>query len=213
MIGNIRQFQCINYLGNLHTVILAVAIKDQNACKIFPKVGTAFIFDSNDPGKKTAKKKKKKIKRIQKGGRCGEESDKVSVHKIAQRLRNHETTRSNNIFGTDYGWLNLDICVKCFLSFFFLFALVCSLQKKKKKLKMHAGVGPVRNMNTTSSMIIELTKDNKINIYTTCVANPCVAIFRPLWFDIKVNDCTFLTKHNDSWLINTLRNDDTCAKV
>lgn len=47
---------------------------------------------------------------------------------------------------------------------------------------MHSGFGPIRESQTTGSMVVYLHPDNPL-VFVTGTAAPCTSIFKPLWLD------------------------------
>lgn len=52
---------------------------------------------------------------------------------------------------------------------------------------MHAGFGPVRNSQTTGSLVSALM-DGQASHWVTAAAAPCTAVFKPVWLDCSLPD-------------------------
>ncbi len=47
---------------------------------------------------------------------------------------------------------------------------------------MHAGPGPIRNSQTTGSLIAQFSGENP-TLWTTGTSSPCLSVFKPVWMD------------------------------
>jgi dipeptidase len=54
----------------------------------------------------------------------------------------------------------------------------------------HGSFGPIRDGNTTSSMVVHLDK-KRPTIFITGTASPCTSIFKPIWIDASLPDMGF----------------------
>ena len=52
---------------------------------------------------------------------------------------------------------------------------------------LHGSIGPVRDGNTTSSMVVRLDKKHP-TVFITGTASPCTSIFKPVWIDVALPD-------------------------
>lgn len=80
-----------------------------------------------------------------------EQKGNITVESMMNVLRNHKDAP----FDPQNGIAEADVC-------------------------FHAGFGPVRGSQSTSSMVVYLEKDNPI-IFATNTSAPCTSIFKPIW--------------------------------
>jgi len=52
---------------------------------------------------------------------------------------------------------------------------------------LHGSIGPVRDGNTTGSMVVHLDK-KRPTIFITGTASPCTSVFKPVWIDAPLPD-------------------------
>jgi len=52
---------------------------------------------------------------------------------------------------------------------------------------LHGSIGPVRDGNTTASMVVHLDKKHP-TIFITGTASPCTSLFKPIWIDAPLPD-------------------------
>ncbi len=53
---------------------------------------------------------------------------------------------------------------------------------------MHASFGPVRNSQTTGSLVAHLTDDREPTFWVTGTAAPCTSVFKPVWISAGMPD-------------------------
>lgn len=51
----------------------------------------------------------------------------------------------------------------------------------------HGSFGPIRDGNTTGSMVVHLDREHP-TIFVTATASPCTSVFKPLWIDASLPD-------------------------
>jgi secernin len=52
---------------------------------------------------------------------------------------------------------------------------------------LHGSIGPVRDGNTTASMVVYLDKKHP-TVFITGTASPCTSVFKPVWIDVALPD-------------------------
>lgn len=89
------------------------------------------------------------------------QSGKITVQTAMQLLRAHRSNLGDS-YAPDRGLTGAEVC-------------------------MHAGYGPVRNSQSTGSMVSHLSGENTTH-WLTGTAAPCTSIFKPVWMDAGLPD-------------------------
>ena len=102
-----------------------------------------------------------RIRRATTFGEMQEEQGKIAITNMMNYLRTH-ASNDGNAFRPQNGLTTIDVC-------------------------MHAGFGPIRTDQSTSSMVVHLDP-KRPTIFVTGTSAPCTSIFKPLWMDINLPD-------------------------
>ena len=97
-----------------------------------------------------------RIRRATTFGEMQEEQGKIAITNMMNYLRTH-ASNDGNAFRPQNGLTTVDVC-------------------------MHAGFGPIRTDQSTSSMVVHLDP-KRPTIFVTGTSAPCTSIFKPLWMD------------------------------
>ena len=102
-----------------------------------------------------------RVRRATTFGEMETEQGKIAITNMMSHLRIHGSSHGG-FFQPQSGLTTIDVC-------------------------MHAGFGPVRTDQSTSSMVVHL--DSKIpTIFVTGTSAPCTSIFKPIWMDTSLPD-------------------------
>jgi len=102
-----------------------------------------------------------RIRRATTFGEMEELQGKIAITNMMGYLRTHASNNDKS-FKPQNGLTTIDVC-------------------------MHAGFGPIRTDQSTSSMVVHLDS-KRPTIFVTGTSAPCTSIFKPLWMDTDLPD-------------------------